>query len=100
MLEVPSRFVNPKIFRFQLHRADVNLVSLLVWRFLRATRYSLQSPALIKVKEELGRLARNIRTAQKTIADREKQVAEQERKIKKLEADLKEVEEGASFRRQ
>ncbi|GIL86373.1 hypothetical protein Vretimale_11686 [Volvox reticuliferus] len=53
-----------------------------------------KSPALLKAKEELGRLARNIRTGQKAVAEKEQQVANQERKIMKLEADLKRIEQG------
>ncbi|GLI67766.1 hypothetical protein VaNZ11_012020 [Volvox africanus] len=53
-----------------------------------------KSPALLKAKEELGRLARNIRTGQKAVAEKEQQVTGQERKILKLEADLKQVEQG------
>ncbi|GLC53760.1 hypothetical protein PLESTB_000784200 [Pleodorina starrii] len=53
-----------------------------------------KSPALLKAKDELGQLGRNIRSGQKAVADKEKLVAEQERKIRKLEASLQQVEEG------
>ncbi|GFR50104.1 hypothetical protein Agub_g12250, partial [Astrephomene gubernaculifera] len=52
-----------------------------------------KSPALLKAKEELGRLVRNIRSGQKAVAERERTVAEQEKKIKRLAAELRKVEE-------
>ncbi|EFJ43425.1 structural maintenance of chromosomes protein 1 [Volvox carteri f. nagariensis] len=59
-----------------------------------------KSPALLKAKEELSRLVRNIRIGQKALTDKDKQVADQERKIKKLEADLKQVQVGTETTRQ
>lgn len=53
-----------------------------------------QSPALLKAKEELGRLARSQRQDAKAAADTDKAAADKQKTIKQLEKQLAELDKG------
>lgn len=59
---------------------------------------SPQSPALLKAKEELGRLARAARQDAKAAADTDKALADKAKTIKQLDKQLAELDKGGSGR--